>query len=221
MPSVIPSAIRKTRNRDSTILINSLLRTSASSVAFTDEEQIAAGFLAFINCPLKMGYGFLLVVGGILLSPLPSVVVTIHANESTDKNGTRLDVRHVGFTLGQALGDYTREEFEDCPENKDMVNTKQVTGTYLNIGLDLSPDPDGTLPEELDSDYINTNKLIIGNVSGLNLAKAGVGRIVAGACEPLVGIYKIAFFSVKKAFVSFPSNHSMTPPDNTPRGNRM
>src|SRR3990167_1798814 len=191
MLETISNAIKKTIKSDSTAVINSLLHINAAYENLTDEEQIAAGFFALIDGPLKISYGLLMIAGGIILAPIPGIVATVSTEEIADSNGKRAGISGVGLDCRSPRTPchYTRIEHKHL--NAHSYTRTKITGWQVKAHLSCT-DPEGTLPESITGSYLEVSAKT--TITGYNLATAGLGRVIVGICDPLVGLGKVAFF---------------------------
>jgi hypothetical protein len=186
MPKRIKIVLQKMAKQDSTAILNSLLQESASSPKMTDEEKAIAGFLALIDGPVKVSYGLLMIAGGIILAPIPCVVANVSTSgyssalSHVDMTGTeRIEVTGIGLNFRTPKSPFHYREEIYSRGYRVITNGKQF-GANINI-----QDKYGMQPERIPENYRFFRAKT--TITGFNLATTGLGRVITGTFDPIVG----------------------------------
>lgn len=149
MLNTIHRAIHKTFKNDSTTIINNLLSEEASYEILTEDEKIIASLFTFLHAPLTISYGLLMTLIGLILAPIPGLVIKVKVREETFnadiyagvKEGKKLmtsladilnEPRGLSYSI---LTTFARFIFWPIPGSIVGMQSKQDTSNYSNVEI--------------------------------------------------------------------------------------
>ncbi|EKD71271.1 MAG: hypothetical protein ACD_46C00222G0004 [uncultured bacterium] len=198
---IIQEALKKSVRRDGTAVINSMVQDEKSGDAdyekLTDDEKIAAGLLALFHGPVKITYGSLLTIAGIIFTLVPKVVMVVETEEIESEDGKKIaNFKSISFRTRSTRTPlhYTRHEEKDLGEEKLLTTDREGWKFTRNIKF---WDPEGVINDLSKFDNVQV-KNIETTVTGYELATTGLGRMITGIVDPLRGLISAGFFGIKK-----------------------
>lgn len=188
MRNIIVRTIYKTFYNDSTSVINHLLAVSAGYEELSENEKILAGFLSILHAPITIGYGLLLSVAGLLLTPIPKTSLEFSPRVSNLRyNESLVHVEKIKLLYRPHTADYDSLPVREAVKKRQEQETQTKK---LYVWKNESPSYYKSLHQNGMTNIVA--------IRGHDLILTGILHILKGAFEPIIGLSQATFFAGKK-----------------------